>query len=184
MNFSQIVAERRSYRALKKSLISKEIIDELVKTISLTPSCFNNQPWRLVFTKEEDNLKKLCSALSKNNDWAKEASLIITVFSKKELDCLLPDGREYYLFDSGMAVSSILYKAVEVGLVAHAIAGYDQKLVKEILHIPEEMTVITLVIIGKHEEEGVANLTEKQIEAEKNRPQRLPQQNFVYEEHL
>jgi hypothetical protein len=48
------------------------------------------------------------------------------------------------------------------------------------LNIPEEMEVITLVIVGKHSERMNPVLSEKQIEAEKNRPERLPVEKFVW----
>jgi hypothetical protein len=45
--------------------------------------------------------------------------------------------------------------------VAHPIAGYNEGAVKEILGIPEEMRVITLVIVGRHSETIGPLLTEK-----------------------
>jgi len=94
-------------------------------------------------------LKQLHGAMSKGNAWVQAASLIIAVFSKKELDCLIKE-REYYLFDTGMATAFIILRATELGLVAHPIAGFNEDAVKEILGIPEEMRLITLVIVGKH----------------------------------
>jgi hypothetical protein len=64
--------------------------------------------------------------------------------------------------------------------VAHPIAGFDEPRVKEILSIPKEMTVITLVNFGKKREGMRPELSEKQIAAEKKRPERLPVEKFVY----
>ncbi len=106
--------------------------------------------------------------------------MIIAVFSKPELDCIMKDGRKYYLFDTGMATAAIILRATELGLVAHPIAGYNQQKVKEILKIPGDMELITLVIVGKHSDKISMVLSEKQIEAEKNRPERLPIEKFVW----
>ncbi len=117
--------------------------------------------------------------MSRGNDWVQAASMIIAVFSKKDLDCIIR-GREYYLFDTGMATAFIILRATELGLVAHPIAGYNEGAVKEILGIPEEMTAITLVIVGKHADTIAPLLTEKQAEVEKKRPERLPLEEFAY----
>ncbi|MCK4756036.1 nitroreductase family protein, partial [candidate division WOR-3 bacterium] len=85
-----------------------------------------------------------------------------------------------YLFDTGMATAALILRATELGLVAHPIAGYSPKKVKEILNIPIEREVITLIIIGKHSEEINPLLSEKQIEAERKRPERLSFDKFVY----
>lgn len=180
MEVIEAIENRRAYRSLAPIEINKELINDLAHSAQLFCSCFNNQPWRYVFVYEKAVLAKLHSALSPGNEWAQSASMIIAVFSKPEFDCIMKDGRRYYLFDTGMATAAIILRATELGLVAHPIAGYNQTKVKEILNIPEEMEVITLVIMGKHSEAIETILSEKQIEAEKKRPERLPIEKFVH----
>ena len=105
--------------------------------------------------------------------------MTIVVFSKKEYDCLIKE-REYYLFGTGMATAFLILRATELGLVAHPIAGFKPTLVKEILGIPEEMMVITLVIVGRRADSGSPLLSEFQVEAEKKRPERKSLQEFVH----
>jgi len=61
-----------------------------------------------------------------------------------------------------------------MGLVAHPIAGYDEDKVKEALAIPPDMTVLTLVNVGKHLLPPNELLSEQQKDAEKTRPERKP----------
>ena len=56
----------------------------------------------------------------------------------------------------------------------------NPKKTKEVLGIPDDMEVITLVIVGKHSETISPVLSDKQVEAEKNRPERLALEKFVY----
>jgi hypothetical protein len=67
-----------------------------------------------------------------------------------------------------------------LGLVAHPIAGYNQDAVKEILGIPGEMQVITLLIVGKHAATAGPLLSEQQAATEQKRPERLPVEKFAY----
>ena len=179
MNVKQTIQARRAYRSLEPVEITQELIRDLAESARLTPSCFNNQPWRFVFAHDPEVLRKLHGAMSKGNDWVQAASMIIAVFSREDLDCRIK-GRNYYLFDTGMATAFIMLRATELGLVAHPIAGYREDQVKEILGIPEDMRVITLVIVGQHSETMGPLLMEQQLEAEKERPERLALEKFAY----
>lgn len=179
MNVKDAIQKRRAYRSLENIEITGQLIEDLAQSASLFCSCFNNQPWRYVFVHEDAVLKEMHGALSKGNEWARAASLIIAVFSKPELDCVIKD-RKYYLFDTGMATAAIILRATELGLVAHPIAGFSPKKTREILNIPEDMEVITLVIVGRHAESISPALSDKQIAAERERPPRKPVEEFVY----
>ena len=173
MDVKKAMEKRRAYRSLDTTEITEDLITDLVQCARIAPSCFNYQPWRFVCVHDEGRLKALHNALSRGNEWARAASMIIAVYSKKEYDCVIRE-REYYLFDTGMATAFIILRATELGLVAHPIAGYSPKKVKEILKIPEDRMVITLVIVGKHSKKMSSVLSEKQKEAEKERPPRNP----------
>lgn len=179
MDLKKVIEIRRAYRSLEHFDVTKELIVELAECVRLAPSCFNNQPWRFVFIYDTEKLKEIHSSLPEGNKWAFSAPLIIAVFSKKELDCVIKD-RDYFLFDTGMAVAYLILRATDLGLVAHPIAGYDEDKVKRILNIPEDMRVITLVVVGKHSDKIGPLLNEKQAEIEKKRPERLPLEKFVY----
>jgi len=179
MNVKEAIEGRRAYRSLDPVGISKDLIEDLTKNASLAPSCFNYQPWRFVFVYDRDKLKKVFSAMSRGNEWTNDASMIIAVFSKKELDCTI-HGREYYLFDTGMATAFLILRATELGLVAHPIAGYHENEIKKILNIPEEAVLITLINIGKHAKEIKPILSKKQANDEENRPHRMSTTEVAY----
>lgn len=179
MSVKQTIQARRAYRSLEPVEITEELIRDLAESAQLTPSCSNNQPWRFVFVYAPEVLRELHGALSRGNRWIQAASMIIAVFSREDLDCRIK-GRNYYLFDTGMATAFLMLRATELGLVAHPIAGYKEDQVKEILGIPEDMQVITLVNVGKHSKTISPLLSEKQVESEKERPGRLALGEFAY----
>lgn len=179
MEVKEAIKKRRAFRSLIPVQITKELIDDLAECAQITASCFNHQPWKFIFVYDTDVLLKMHDALSSGNEWAKKASMIIVVLGKKEDDCIIKD-RIYYQFDIGMAISAMILRATELGLVAHPIAGYSPKKTSEILGIPENIDVITLVIVGKHSDKIDPVLSEKQVEAEKERPKRKAIDEFVY----
>ena len=179
MDVKEAIRERRAYRSLKPFKITKEIVRDMARSVQLAPSCFNNQPWRMVFVYGKGPLESMRPALSVGNEWAYAASLIVAVFSKKEDDCIIRD-RVYHQFDCGLGIGFLVLRATELGLVAHPIAGFSPKKTKEILHIPEEYDVITLVIVGKLSEKLSPVLSEKQISWEKKRPKRIPLDKMAF----
>ncbi len=176
---NEIVEKRRAYRSLSPVEITLEDIRELAEVSKLAPSCFNKQPWRFVFVRDPEVLEALFKTLSRGNEWATRASMVIGVFSSPELDCKVGK-REYYLFDTGMATAFLILKATEMGLVAHPIAGYDEEAAKRVLGIPSDMTLITLIIVGKHSSEVWEGLSERQKKDEAKRPERLPLERFSF----
>ncbi len=179
MDVFDAIRERRAYRSLAPVEISAPLIRKLAESVSLAPSCFNHQPWRLVFVSDPAVLEEMHDALSESNGWARSASLIIAVFSRKEDDCIIRD-RIYHQFDTGMGVGFLLLRATELGLVAHPIAGFSPKKTRDILKIPDDYEVITLVIVGRHASALSPVLNDKQVEAEKQRPRRMPWDAFAH----
>jgi nitroreductase len=99
--------------------------------------------------------------------------------SKPKNDCIIGD-RIYYLFDTGIATALILLRATELGLVAHPIAGFNEDQAKRILDIPDEMRLITLINVGKHSTEVNPVLSDSMKLGEKQRPPRIPLEEFAY----
>jgi len=159
------IVTRRARRALSDRPVDRETIDAILHAAHLAPSCSNNQPWRLIAIDEPEALAEVKKHLTRGNYWAEPAPLIIAVASRPDLDCEIPDGRAYYLFGCGLATMTLMLQATEFRLIAHPIAGFRQKPTKEALGIPDEYTLITLVIVG-HPSDNHTRLSDKHREAE------------------
>lgn len=179
MDVHAAIEARRATRSLAPAEITADLVRDLASHARLSPSCSNNQPWRFVFVFELAKLEAMKPVFNKGNQWCHAAPLIVAVFSRKEDDCVIKD-REYHQFDTGMAVAFLILRATELGLVAHPIAGYSPRKVREILGIPEEFQVITLILVGKRASDPNPYLTPEKLEAETRRPERLPLERFAF----
>jgi len=179
MEVAEAIRTRRARRALQTRQIEDEKVEALVEAARLSASCFNNQPWRLTFVRNEPSLSAVKAAMSKGNEWTSRAPLIIAVAAREEDDCRLSDRRNYYLFDCGLAIGQLELAATELGLIAHPIAGYDPLKVKDALGIPPEYVVITLVICG-YPGGDESLLSEKQKVSERTRPERKPLSENIF----
>ena len=117
------IGDRRARRALSEKEIPGDTIARLENAATLAPSCFNGQPWRLMFVWEEKALQKVRAALWDANYWAQKAPLMIVVATKPAFDPRLSDGRDYAPFDCGLATENLLLQAVSEDLYAHPMAS-------------------------------------------------------------
>jgi nitroreductase len=179
MDVHAAIETRRATRSLDPVEITPNLVRDLASHARLAPSCSNNQPWRFVFVHDPEKIEAMKPVFNEGNRWCHAASLIVAVFSRKDDDCVIKD-REYHQFDTGMATAFLVLRATELGLVAHPIAGYSPKRTREVLGIPEEYQVITLVLVGKRSAGPSPVLSPKQLEAETTRPERLPFDTFAF----
>ncbi|MHA1408316.1 MAG: nitroreductase family protein, partial [Candidatus Heimdallarchaeaceae archaeon] len=172
------IYQRRALRAFEHVEISDEFIKEVATLAARAASCANKQPWRFIFVRDKEILSKLHESLISGNYWAKDASMMVAVFSQSELDCVVGQ-REYFLFDTGMATAQLMLAIVNKGLVAHAMAGFNEKVAKEALGIPEEMRLITLIAVGKQSDK-IEKLSEKHASLENQISKRKDFDEFTY----
>jgi nitroreductase len=142
------IEKRRALRAIDPRPIGKEVLVRLAQAAHLAPSCANSQSWRIVTVVEPARLEALKATLSGGNYWAKKAPAIAAFVTSIDWDARLDGGRDYAPFDLGMAAMNYQLQAVEEGLYAHPIAGFDPAAAKLALGIPETAILETLVILG------------------------------------
>ncbi len=179
MDVTQAIALRRAYRSLAPVAITDGLIRDLALHAQLAPSCANHQPWRFVFVDDPGKLVEMRDVFTPHNAWAHAASLVIAVFGRKEDDCVYPD-RDYYMFGCGLATGFLILRATELGLVAHPIAGFSSAKARQVLGIPEDYTVITLILVGLKSDTLSPVLSPKHVVDESVRPPRFPLEKFAF----
>ena len=146
----RLLQDRWPGRGMLPDPLSDEIVHELIESVRLTPSCFNNQPWRFIFlTGEQARAAGLAALTERNQTWASRAALLVFGYARKEDDCAPKDGRQYYQFDLGMAVMNLLLSATHHGLAARPMAGFDPKAVRELYDLDKDDDVLIAIAIGR-----------------------------------
>lgn len=179
MDIIAAIGERRAYRAISAEPLPEDSIRRIVEAGSLAPSCYNNQPWRVVAASGE-SLGRLREALAEGNAWATAAPLIVALAVRASDDCRLDDGRDYALFDAGLFAMNLMTQACAEGLTAHPIAGYNPKKAKAALGIPADYVLAVLIIVGKPGAADDSMLKDWQKQAEHAPRQRKPLGELVY----
>ena len=159
------IRERRAFRGLSGRSVPRDILNNILKAAALAPSCFNKQPWRYIIVDKAEILTEIHRSLPENNKWAETAPSIIITLTGTDLDCSLPDHRDYALFDTGLSVMNLMLQAQKEGLIAHPMAGFDSEKIRNSFHIPDNYTIIALVALGYPGSDSILNEKQKEMES-------------------
>lgn len=174
MQILELLHKRYATRAISSTALPREILDDLAEAARLTPSCYNKQPWRFLFVTSEAGRNKTVAALSPGNrPWAGRAPLLIVAFARAADDCQLPDGRQYYQFDLGMAVMNLILAATEHDLVARPMAGFDPAAVRRAFGLADADEPLVILAVGRPSEDE-SHLPERYKGLDRNLRERKP----------
>lgn len=148
MEYSRVMAARRSLRAFSDRPVEREKIERMIEAARWSPSCANRQPWRFVIVGRSDPSRAaLDDALDAGNAWARRAPVLIVAGARKA-DAAVVESRDYFLLDTGLATMSLLYRGVDQGLLVHPMAGWREGPLKAALSLPDDFLPAVVVAVG------------------------------------
>ncbi len=173
------ISSRRARRAFDPDKpVPEDVLERVLGAAHLAPSCSNSQSWRFLVLRDGDALEAGRGSLAGGNYWAKRAPVLIAICTNPEDDCQLSDGRDYALFDTGMATALLMIQATEEGLYAHPMAGFSPGKVREAFGITPPTIVVTMLALGYPG--ATEGLSEKHLEQEKAERDRKPPASVVF----
>ena len=144
-----IFLKRHSPRAMSGETISEKELMTLFEAAHWAPSASNRQPWRFIYAmRDTPEFEKLFSLLIDfNKDWCIRASVLIVTISNKLTYKGTPSVT--HSFDTGAAWENFALQAQNMNLVAHGMEGFDYKMAKEKLGIPDDYNVEMMIAVGR-----------------------------------
>jgi len=150
--------------------VEREKVLMLLEAARWSPSCFNDQPrYFLVFDgSNTETIERARACLSAGNAWANEAPVLMLSVAR---DTFEQNGKpnRWAQHDVGLATENLLLEAVELGLAAHPMAGYDAERARSEFGIPEGFTPIAMIAIG-YPYRGDLNALEEKLRAKELAP--------------
>ena len=145
-----IFLERWSPRAMSGEPLSEQEILTLFEAARWAPSTYNVQEWRFCYARREGpHWQSVFDLLvDANQAWCARAGLLGVVLSQT----VFPrNGKPnpVHVFDSGLAYMSLALQGARMGLVVHAMAGFDRDAARRVLEIPEEFSVNAMFAVGR-----------------------------------
>lgn len=146
----KLLKSRRSIRELKDQEVEKDKLEKIVETARYAPTANNVQPWQFVVITEDEKIKRL----EELTDQDKKFPAAIAVFSEDV---------KHHLEDGSNATTYILLAAKELGLGTCWIGSYGKPYtseVKEMLDVPQDYKLISIVTVGYPDENPQPNKKE------------------------
>jgi len=140
---------RWSPRSFSDRAVSAADLRKIFEAARWAPSSFNEQPWRfLVGMRNSETYEKIGTSLGEfNQKWALQAPVLILGAAKKHFSHNnTPNG--YAVFDLGAASGFITLQAAALGIATHQMAGFDQRIAREALQIPDEVDLGSVMAMG------------------------------------
>jgi nitroreductase len=131
--------------------IPEQELMTLFEAARWAPSSYNAQPWRFVYAmRDTPEFETLFSLLVDfNKSWCVNAGALILTISKKTFE---HNGKPAttHSFDTGSAWENLALQAQSINLLAHGMEGFDYKMAKEKLGIPDDCNVEMMIAVGRH----------------------------------
>jgi len=157
-NFKDLVLKNRSYRGYDRSV--KQTRDELMALVDharLMPAARNAQPLKYFLAHEAE----IVSQIQQHTRWAGALPDLYLPFANTEptsfivvlQDTAIEANLAQFQNDVGIVGATITLAAAEVGLGCCMIGAYSAVGVKEVMQLPENLSPVLVIAIGKPGEE-------------------------------
>ncbi|MDQ1327167.1 MAG: hypothetical protein QG641_447 [Candidatus Poribacteria bacterium] len=140
MEFTEVIAKRRSIRKYKSNPIPETKLQNLYEALRMAPTGANLQDFNFIFVKDEEKRQRIATEAGHQGFIAEAPVLMIAVCN--------PGGE----FNVAIAVDHMILAATNEGLGTCWVGWFEREPVKEILGIPESKEAVILVPIGYPDE--------------------------------
>ncbi|WET79273.1 nitroreductase family protein [Amycolatopsis sp. QT-25] len=176
---ASILAHRWSPRAYDESaIVTEDQLRALLEAARWAPSFGNTQPARyLVGLRGTPSYDRILSTLdSGNRAWAQRAGLLligVMVTTNEKGDV------PYAEYGLGLSSENLVLQAVDLGLIAHQMAGFSPEAAKDFFGLPDEVVPKIAIAVGSPADPSVLE-EDWRIEREKAPRERVPLADFAY----
>lgn len=175
MEATKMITQRRSIRKYKDEVVPENVLKEIVEIAKYAPSWANYQIVRYNFISDKSIIEKIAqkgvNGFAYNISTLKNAkNVLVLSFVKGKSGKLNPEkadyattkSNEWEMFDTGIACQTFCLAAHEKGIGTCIFGVIDAKAISEIIGLPENETVGTVITLG-YPDETVAPTARKEI---------------------
>jgi nitroreductase len=144
-----IFVRRWSPRSMSGEPLSEKEIHTLFEAARWAPSTYNEQEWRFLYARRDTPQWSTFFNLlvEGNRAWCHNAGLLSVVVAHKVFQ---RNGQPnpVHIFDAGLAYENLALQGAAMGLVVHAMQGFDFEAARKALVIPEDYAVAAMFAVG------------------------------------
>jgi len=149
-----LIEKRKSIRSYKPQDVEEEKLNYILQAFRKAPSAKNLQPWKLIIVKDKKKISDLSIACN-NQTFLSEAPILIVACAKEDEAYGVMGGyMNSYSVDIALALEHLILAATEKGLGTCWIGAFKEKLVKDLLDVPDNVRVVAITPVGYPAVEG------------------------------
>lgn len=153
-SFMDLIEKRKSIRSYKPQDVEEEKLNYILQAFRKAPSAKNLQPWKLIIVKNKKKIGDLSIACN-NQTFLSEAPILIVACAKEDEAYGAMGGyMNSYPVDIALALEHLILAATEKGLGTCWIGAFKEKLVKDLLNVPDNVRVVAITPVGYPAVEG------------------------------
>ena len=138
MDVYQAIRTRVAIRGFKPDPVPEPTVRRILWAARWAPSQRNRQPWHFIVIREKEAMHKI-GALASSGGYIAQAPMAIAV---------VMEGPRMAQFDAARAIENMMLTAWAEGVGTCYVGGIDRDAVKEMLGVPGEMELITVMPYG------------------------------------
>ena len=156
MKFLDLVNKRQSVRKYLDKPVEREKIERCLEAARLAPSASNSQPWSFIVIDDpklkEAVARKTFDRVISFNRFSLQAPVLILLLSERpsffsRIGSAVKD-KQFSLVDIGITAEHFCLQAVEEGLGTCMLGWFNEKGVKKLLNIPQQIRVELIITMG------------------------------------
>ena len=156
MKFLDLVKTRQSVRKYLDKPVEKEKIERCLEAARLAPSANNSQPWSFIVIDDsklkEEVAGKTFDRVISFNRFSLQAPVLVLLLSERpsffsRIGSAIKD-KQFSLIDIGITVEHFCLQAAEEGLGTCILGWFNERGVKKLLNIPQQIRVELIITMG------------------------------------
>jgi|SRR5262245_11029048 len=147
----RLLLVRWSPRAMSGDPLADQELLSLLEAARWAPSCFNEQEWRYLYARRDTPGWELFLDLlvPRNRAWCRQAAVLFVVLSKRTFT-KNGEPNPVHSFDAGASFENLALQGAAMGLVVHAMAGFDRAKARNALAIPDDYETEAMIAVGHY----------------------------------
>ncbi|MCY6483582.1 nitroreductase family protein [Clostridium aestuarii] len=157
MQFYDVIETRKSIKKFRANTeLDRGKVMRMIDAAMKSPSWKNEASCKFILVDDDQKKDRIALAIQNKTNEASQsivdAPMLAVVVGEPEVSGSI-EGKEYYLVDGAIAMEHFVLAATEEGYGTCWIAAFNERKIKEILGIPDNLKIIALTPVGEIEEE-------------------------------
>ena len=172
-NILEILVQRQSVRGFSALPVEPEKLERCLEAARMAPSACNAQPWKFVVVDNPQLKEKVAGYTTSGplvpmNHFTNQAPILVVIVRESpnltsKIGTLLKD-KPYTLMDTGIVALQFCLQATAEGLGTCILGWFNEKKVKELLHIPKSKRAELIITVGYPSSNNLRTKIRKKID--------------------